>query len=310
MEIRKILLATDFSSGSRLTFAPVADLARRLEASIELVNCMMFPWQYTPAGLLTSGGPLDELGALHRRNLELEAADPSFSGLQVSTRFLEGVGADTVHASALQSGTDLIVQSSRGLTGLKRLLLGSFAEQMLRVSNVPVLTFKWGETGDATPSRQFRPRRILFPYDFSSAARTALETVRFLGITYGATVEVLYAWSSVDNVVPLYGAGGMGLVIEPVSNREEFTGRLLNDLREFSARELNGLEHEEEVVAGDPSAAILTRAAENRADLICMSTHGWTGLKKMFLGSVAEKVLRGSPCPTWIVRTPEADLKD
>src|SRR5262245_30084357 len=79
MKIRKILLATDFSACSWQSFAPAADLARRLGAFIELVNCLE-----SPPDLPEADGSLDDLRRLHRRNLELQAEDPAFKGVPVT----------------------------------------------------------------------------------------------------------------------------------------------------------------------------------------------------------------------------------
>jgi nucleotide-binding universal stress UspA family protein len=304
MKIRKILLATDFSACSCQAFAPAADLARRVGAFIELVNCMVHPLRHAPANALDARGSLDDLRRLHRRNLELEAGDPVFKGVPVTAYFLEGDGPETVLEYAMKSGTDLIVQASHGLTGMKRLFLGSFAERMLRLSPLPVLTFKSGEGADGMPSRAFRPQRIIFPYDFSAGADSATETVKFLAATYGARVLVLHAAKSPAQLLPLYCAEGIAVDVKPDSRSEEVHQQLTENLQEFAGRELGGLEHEEQVMTGDPGSVILERADEEHADLICMSTHGRTGLERIFLGSVAVKVLRLAPCPTWTVRTP------
>src|SRR5688572_18744963 len=197
MKIRKILLATDFSAYSWQAFAPAADLARRLGAFIDLVNCLVYP----PA---EANGSREDLRRLHRRNLELQADDPVFRGVPVTAYLLEGEGPKTVVDYAVQRRTDLIVQSSHGLPGMKRLFLESFAERMLRISPLPVLTFKSGEG-----SRQFRPRRIVFPFDFSPAAAAALETVKSLAATYGARVLVLHAAKVRSQMLPLHAGDGI-----------------------------------------------------------------------------------------------------
>src|SRR5437867_12374486 len=108
MKIRKLLLTTDFSPHSREAFGPAADLARRMGASIDLVNCLIYPPQYTPAGFLDFQGPLDTLRKSRRRLLESAAREPIFEGVAVSTHFLEGDGPETVHEFALETGADVI----------------------------------------------------------------------------------------------------------------------------------------------------------------------------------------------------------
>src|SRR5215831_10429140 len=59
------------------------------------------------------------------------------------------------------------------------------------------------------------------------------------------------------------------------------------------------------VVWGNPAAAICRIAQERKIDLIVMSTHGRTGLAHLFLGSVAERVVRHAPCSVLIIRAPQ-----
>jgi nucleotide-binding universal stress UspA family protein len=66
--------------------------------------------------------------------------------------------------------------------------------------------------------------------------------------------------------------------------------------------EAAGLHVETEMVEGDPCNEILRVAKEHNADLICIGTHGRKGLSRLFLGSVAEGVLRSSPCPVLTTR--------
>jgi nucleotide-binding universal stress UspA family protein len=72
------------------------------------------------------------------------------------------------------------------------------------------------------------------------------------------------------------------------------------------ARELSGagLEVETEVAEGDPAELIVARAAELGADLIAMGTHGLSALGRVFLGSVARRVVQHAPCPVLTVRSP------
>ena len=57
---------------------------------------------------------------------------------------------------------------------------------------------------------------------------------------------------------------------------------------------------------GEPAACLLELAAAEQVDLIAIATHGYTGLKHAYLGSVAEKVVRGARCPVLTVRVTAA----
>jgi nucleotide-binding universal stress UspA family protein len=60
------------------------------------------------------------------------------------------------------------------------------------------------------------------------------------------------------------------------------------------------------LLEGDPAEEIIRYAGATRADLIVMGTHGRTGLERLLMGSVAEKVLRSAPCSVLVVKMPKA----
>jgi nucleotide-binding universal stress UspA family protein len=301
MKAQKILLNTDFSACARQAYPQVAALARRMEAHIDLVHCVEYPAQYSPAGFASVDAALQNFHRIQRDSLERECKDPIFGGLAVEPRLLDGYPFQAIQDFARRNSIDLIAQSSHGHTGLKRLLLGSFAEQVLRSSIVPVLTIRSQEAKNGKAQESFEPRRILFPYDFSLNSRKALEAVRFFAGAYSARLLVLHVWRDALDLSPLGTQGGSGDQ-ELVAISGEYRDRLARDLKEFSSRELVGLEHQEQVLRGEPASVILAQAVIFEADLICMATHGFTGLQRMVMGSVAEKVLRTGHCPCLTIR--------
>jgi len=74
-------------------------------------------------------------------------------------------------------------------------------------------------------------------------------------------------------------------------------------LAEIAARKLAGVGHESVVYTGDVSASILQAVEKFNPDLIVMATHGRTGLARIFLGSVAEAVVRKASCPVLTIRS-------
>ncbi|MGE5849127.1 MAG: universal stress protein, partial [Candidatus Methylomirabilota bacterium] len=82
--------------------------------------------------------------------------------------------------------------------------------------------------------------------------------------------------------------------------------RILQEVADAGARA--GVPVETRVVTGIPYDDILRIGAELRADLIIMGTHGRTGVSHLFMGSVAEKVVRRAPCPVLTVRQAEHDF--
>ena len=131
-------------------------------------------------------------------------------------------------------------------------------------------------------------RRILVPIDWSEPSKCAFEIGASLAHVHDAQLVVLY-------VVPLptliYGP-------PPESYSEhmrEELGRLKPADPKLSVRHI--------MLEGDPAATILQVARENECDLIVMGTHGRTGLDRVFMGSVAEEVVRKAPCLVLAVKT-------
>lgn len=147
-----------------------------------------------------------------------------------------------------------------------------------------------------------RLKRILVPIDFSDCSKKALQYALPLAKEHQAAITLLYV------VPPAYAA-------------EEYTGigyaQLQASLKEGGDRELAKLAVDEvgdEVAVdtlvriGSPAREIVEIAESLPADLIVISTHGRTGLKHVFLGSVAEQVVQRAPCPVFVVRQREHEI--
>jgi len=311
IKIERLALTTDFSAGSRQSYAPTAELARVLSAQVHLLHCVEHPFQYSPGWVLPEDG-YERYRKTLRQELERVANSSVFEGLEPQQHLLKGYGPDAVREFAEQERMDLIVQASHGYTGWKHFVLGSFAERVLRTSKVPVLTLRSSKSdtthaGDAEAG--FHPKKVLYPYDFSAPSQQATDQIRLLARSYSAKVLVLHVWNDTFTALPATEMGGGAVVWESLS-QTKVPEKLAEDLKEFAIRELDGIDYEVEVMTGDPTTVILERAGSSEADVICMATHGWTGLRHILLGSVAEKVVRGAQCPTLTVRSSPETLRD
>jgi nucleotide-binding universal stress UspA family protein len=143
-------------------------------------------------------------------------------------------------------------------------------------------------------------RRILCPVDFSEPSLRALRHASTLAGWYQSALTALY----VDTTLPIDNAADVrafGVAPTAVLEAARST-RVVNDLRGFVARVLDDRAVDVEVEeATGIGGAIVGRAATLAADLIVMGTHGRTGVKRLFAGSVTERVLRTAPCPVMVV---------
>ncbi|HEX8707605.1 MAG TPA: universal stress protein [Pyrinomonadaceae bacterium] len=143
-------------------------------------------------------------------------------------------------------------------------------------------------------------RSILLPTDFSECANYALQYATSLARTAGASIICVHV---VEPVMPTVGYTG---ITEPLPMSD-----ISDQLEESATRELpkiagqeecSGLKVEEVIAHGDASSEIVRVAKERGVDLIVISSHGRTGLGRIFFGSTAEAVVRHAPCPVLVVK--------
>jgi nucleotide-binding universal stress UspA family protein len=139
-------------------------------------------------------------------------------------------------------------------------------------------------------------RTILHPTDFSPAAEEAFQLAGSLARDHGARLVVLH-------VNPLSTADE--IPHDPVEEVERFKEKIWEEFHrlEAIAPRIREVRLECKFVDGDPAREILRLAELTGCDLIVMGTHGRTGLTRLLMGSVAEKVLRKAPCPVLTVKT-------
>ena len=149
-----------------------------------------------------------------------------------------------------------------------------------------------------TEPEGLRLRRILVPLDFSGKSRQALEFAVPLAARYGGTIFLIHVIEPIDSYSILPGEMGVPapdsrIAVEPCIKR------LSALARELVPPELFG---KVVVHIGRAYYLIVETAKDLEADLIVMTTHGYTGLKHVLLGSTAERVARHAACPVLTVR--------
>jgi nucleotide-binding universal stress UspA family protein len=134
-----------------------------------------------------------------------------------------------------------------------------------------------------------RIKKILYPTDFSSYSNQAYFHAVSLAEKHGASLTILYVYS-------------------PISATEGRSG----DDRAHWRSQLEQIRPVDPTIPishvfleGDPAAEIVQYAIDASIDLIVMGTHGRTGLERLLMGSVAEKVMREAPCSVLVVKLPK-----
>ena len=173
------------------------------------------------------------------------------------------------------------------------MILGSTTHAVLRGSTIPVLTVRAGLPGASKAGRCFE--RIFVGIDDSEPSDAALATV--------------LAFPAEDRRhVLLCGVAGTAFVI----GGSVYRAAVADELREQTERGVDsavatarghGVSAEGRVADGSTEPALIAAAREVSADLIVLGSHGRRGLRRLFLGSVAEGVVQTAPVPVLVVRT-------
>jgi len=143
MRFRKILVPTDFSEPSQAAINLAIDLARQLDAELELFHAQELPAYIFPDGVMPISPELvADLERTSHAELERLAARAREAGVRASTASAVGAHDAEILRRASESGADLIVMGTHGRTGFRHVLLGSVAERVVRRAPCPVLTVR------------------------------------------------------------------------------------------------------------------------------------------------------------------------
>ncbi len=214
--------------------------------------------------------------------------------VRVRVDLLDGPVTSVLAEYARHNGAGLLVMATHGRGGLERAWLGSVADEMVRVSPIPLLLVRPEPDQDPGPLR-----RILVALDGSTLAEAILEhAVGLARVEPDAELVLLHVVQPVSSVawVPTEA-----LQENDVLAREERARTYLEGM----ARQLQGagLHARARIeVAAAVAPTILEVSREEGADVIAVATHGRSGLVRLALGSVADKLVRASRTPVLLFR--------
>lgn len=313
---KRIVVTLDGSERAEQALPLAARLARANAGSLLLLRVASSSNQVVlEAGeaaslrLDTTAGELEKA----RRYLETVAASQALSGIAIATVVTIGHPAKEILSTAAARQADLIVMCSHGYTGAKRWMLGSVAQQVARQSGVPVLIFREGTAPAASLAKEGHAVRIMVALDGSELAETVLAPAAYLSASLSAPQPgVLF----LVRILRLPTAFEYGQDDSFASARTEKTLAVKAYLRtvedRFQEGELAGL-HLKVTSFVDYDRDVAQRLlvlAENDliedevigCDMLALATHGRSGVARLAMGSVAERLLAATNLPLLIVR--------
>lgn len=276
----RIVVGVDFSQPSLRALDWAGVLASGRPATVVAVHAV----EPTPLSLMTEAA--ERLASRGIARLEEQCEGLRRQGLTCIARCEVGRPSQVVRDAVEEQGADLVIVGNRGMTAIKRSMIGSNADRVLRTVDAPVLVV---HASDATRERL----RALVATDFSEDADEAIAAFRrmFLPSSIRLDARVLHA-----TVPPT----ALESVDAPLVERVDWT-RLAEDAEERVgqvARTLraDGVEASVAVARGGAARTILAETRAWRADLVVIGRRGMSALERIFLGSIAERVLHGAPC--------------
>lgn len=265
------------------------------ESNAELV--LFHAWSAADAGgdYAFADGVISDLERAARNNLEDAVRGAMAHGAtRTSATLVNGPPWSSIVDALADRSFDLVVMSTHGRTGLRRVLLGSVTEKVVRHAPCPVLTVH--SDGEPGPFQN-----VLVPVDFSPSAHDALKLAAQLVSPGGIGITLLHVIE-----VPESYRGE-----RPITAGKEVKDDRVAEALDRWAGELRAavsVPIQTRWAVGWPGPEILAIVESDRAlDLVVMASHGRTGIKRAMIGSVAEKVVRYAPCAVAVARRPKLE---
>jgi nucleotide-binding universal stress UspA family protein len=209
-----------------------------------------------------------------------------------------GNPANEIARLAADKQVDIAIAASHGRSGLKRLILGSVTERLMRTLPCPLWVVRSPEPGFVTDASQaIQIKKILVGCDFSPDSSLAFEYGLSLAQEFQAELHLAHVVEP-----PLYED-----LVKPSESGETF-GR---QLRKTMQEKLGAMVPEEAqtwcnpvtaLLAGQPHEELAKYAVVNGMDLIVLGVRGHSLVETLFVGSTTDRVLRNSPCPVLSVQ--------
>lgn len=307
----KMLVPLDASELAAASFTYAKEIAARLALDVILLH-VHGAEERAPASPLEAD--IKHKAELVKRQSE-EVREkigikPGGKAIQARGEVAIGSPAEQIIRCAAENNVDLILMATHGRSGVKRLVMGSVADKVLRASNVPVWLVRPGLPTEVV-YEQWPGKTILVPLDGSELAETAFPHIEALANQQGTgKVDVILLRICTRPMPP--PAADYTYTTLPEEYMQVELARRKQVARKYLAEiegQLTGKAFavRSEVLEGRPAEQIVEYANANPPNLIVMSTHARTGLQRLAHGSVATYVLQKANSPIVIVKTPRAE---
>lgn len=280
-----ILLGQDFETSSEHTLKTAIALAKEFKSKITPIYVLPNDIENVKVKQLledTANSKLtDTVKVINDNGIESEKPVLKYGSV-----------SNAITVAAMELDANLLVIGAGNATKDKNFKLGTTTERIIQKSEKPVFVVK-----ENVP---LEIKQILCPVDFSIESKRALNNAILISRKYKAQLTIL----SVSEIgKSSWLISKEMLELENSSRHEKHKAKFNEFLKDFS---LDGLNWEKEVPKGNPSQEILNVITVKNIDLLVIGTTGRTGLNRLLIGSVTEKVIREVPCNFLTLKSEDA----
>jgi len=301
--IRSIVVTLDGSRFAETAIGVAARIARASNAKLTLLLVHEPVMAMVPAAdVPISAGPDDlEVRAQQQAYLadaagRLGTVGPAEVGYQV----VDGLAGPAIADWLEKQRPDLAIMATHGRGPFSRFWLGSVADHVLRHVSVPLLLIRPRE-GDGVPVVDFRLSTAVVPLDLSAESTKVVDPLVDLAVamdTHLTLVHVVEPVLGISGAVPPYPVPVPQEVLDATRTQAQ---RHLDEVAE--GLRAKGVRVATKVMVGlGVAGTVLNEVNEGKADFVAMTTHGASGFRRLMLGSVADKVIRGASKPVLVLR--------
>jgi len=292
VRLKTILCTTDFSEYSNQTVSYGVAIAKEFDARLLVCHIidLQFAAIYGTVHFLPPDLQTQSIETAQERITDLMASQTVPWEAVVST----GPPADEISRVVADREVDLAISATHGRTGLKRFILGSVTERLMRSLECPLLVVR--ETPPdlmPDPARGLHFNKILVGCDFSPAANAALEYGVSLAQEFEAELHLIHV------LEPQVYSDFLATTLDGVHGetgdiKEKLDQRLTNLI---TPEAMNWCRISTAVTEGRPFEAITDYAGDNGIDLVVLGVRGHGVVETLFLGSTTDRVVRKAQCP-------------
>ncbi len=284
----RLLLATDGSPFSEGAIREAIRLAKRCSSKLAAISVI----ESNPEYATIAPQLLEKAEKAAREHLESVKARAKKEGMDITTTILEGEDSfNYISSEAVKNKISMIIMGRHGKTGLKRLVMGSTTARVIGHAPCNVLV--------VPRAAKVEFKNVLVATDGSRFAAAAASEAIGIAAKNKSKLIVLAVVPS-ESMQPMdivHSQMPRDVIAEKELNEAEQNARAVKE----TARKA-GVAVEAFIMGGKPSDAIIQTAKEKNVDVIILGSHGKTGLDKLLMGSVAERVIILASCAVLVVK--------